>query len=83
MGSPPAAKRSLRTLKSPNPYRRYHPTTHQSNEDVSIIDKFFDVLSGIVLVALATTLVAHKETRAIIGESSKGFAGALTAAEGG
>jgi hypothetical protein len=48
-----------------------------------MMDKFFDVLSGIVLVALATTLVAHKETRAIVGESSKGFASALTAAEGG
>jgi hypothetical protein len=47
------------------------------------VDKFFDVLSGIVLVALATTLVAHKETRGIIAESSKGFAGALKAAEGG
>jgi hypothetical protein len=48
-----------------------------------MMDRFFDVLSGIVLVALATTLVAHKETRAIVGESAKGFAGALSAAEGG
>jgi hypothetical protein len=47
------------------------------------MDRFFDVLSGVVLVALATTLVAHKETRSIVAESSKGFAGALTAAEGG
>lgn len=47
------------------------------------MDRLFDVLSGIVLVALATTLVAHKETRGIIAESSKGFAGALTAAQGG
>lgn len=47
------------------------------------MDKFFDVLSGIVVVALATTLVAHKETRGIVAEASKGFAGALKAAEGG
>jgi hypothetical protein len=47
------------------------------------MDKFFDVLSGLVVVALATTLVSHKETRGIIAESSKGFAGALKAAEGG
>lgn len=47
------------------------------------MDKFFDVLSGIVLVALATTLVSHKETRGIITAASTGFAGALTAAEGG
>lgn len=45
------------------------------------MDKFFDLLSGIVLVGLATTLVTHKETRLIVGEASKGFAGALTAAE--
>jgi hypothetical protein len=47
------------------------------------MDRFFDVLSGFVLVALATTLVAHKETRGIISASSTGFAGALKAAEGG
>lgn len=46
------------------------------------MDKFFDVLSGIVLVALATTLVAHKETRGIVTAASSGFADSLKAAEG-
>jgi len=47
------------------------------------MDKFFDVLSGIVLVALATTLVGHKETRGIIQSSASGFSESLRAAEGG
>jgi hypothetical protein len=46
------------------------------------MDKFFDILSGIVLVALATTLVAHKETRGIVQASANGFASSLKAAEG-
>lgn len=46
------------------------------------MDKFFDILSGIVLVALATTLVSHKETKGIVTATATGFAGALKAAEG-
>lgn len=46
------------------------------------MDKFFDVLSGIVLVALATTLVGHKETRGIVAASAHGFSESLQAAEG-
>jgi hypothetical protein len=46
------------------------------------MDQFFDILSALVLVALATTLVSHKETRGIIAASASGFAAALKAAEG-
>jgi hypothetical protein len=41
-----------------------------------------DFLAGLVLVALATTLVAHKETRGIVQSSAAGVAQDLTAAEG-
>jgi hypothetical protein len=42
-----------------------------------------DIVSGLLLVALATTLVAHKETKGIV--SAVGTAGAqnITAAIGG
>ena len=41
-----------------------------------------DILSGLILVALATTLVAHKETKGIVESASKGFGGDLLAAQG-
>lgn len=43
---------------------------------------FADIVSGLILVALATTLVAHKETKGIIESTSKGFGGDLLAAQG-
>lgn len=41
-----------------------------------------DIASGLILVALATTLVAHPETRNVISATSKGFAENLLAAQG-
>lgn len=41
-----------------------------------------DIASGLILVALATTLVAHPETRNVISASAKGFAEDLRAAQG-
>jgi hypothetical protein len=41
-----------------------------------------DIASGLILVALATTLVAHKETRNVISATSKGFSESLLAAQG-
>lgn len=41
-----------------------------------------DAISGILLIALVTTLVAHKETRNVISASTKGFAEDIKAATG-
>ena len=41
-----------------------------------------DIVSGLILVALATTLVAHKEPKGIISATSEGFGGDLLAAQG-
>jgi hypothetical protein len=41
-----------------------------------------DAVSGLLLIALATTLVAHKETKAVIGAASQGFAQDISAATG-
>lgn len=41
-----------------------------------------DIVSGLLVVALVTTLVAHKETRNVIKASTHGIAEDLQAAEG-
>jgi hypothetical protein len=43
---------------------------------------FADAVSGLLLIALATTLVAHKETRNVIAAGTKGFAEDIQAATG-
>lgn len=43
---------------------------------------FADAVSGLLLVALATTLVAHKETRNVISAATKGFAEDIKASTG-
>lgn len=45
-------------------------------------DDIFDVLGGIVVVALATTLVTHKETAKDITALGKAFSGGILAALG-
>lgn len=44
--------------------------------------KFADVLMAIVFVALATTLVAHKNTGADITAAGNAFSGSIKAATG-
>lgn len=41
-----------------------------------------DIASGLILVALATTLVSHAETRNVISASAKGFSEDLLASQG-
>jgi hypothetical protein len=41
-----------------------------------------DVLTGLVFVALATTLVAHKNTSSDIGAAGNAFSGSIKAATG-
>jgi hypothetical protein len=41
-----------------------------------------DVLTGLVFVALATTLVAHKNTASDIGAAGNAFSGSIKAATG-
>lgn len=43
---------------------------------------FADAVSGLLVIALATTLVAHKETRNVISAGTKGFAEDINAATG-
>lgn len=43
---------------------------------------FADAVSGLLLIALATTLVAHKETKNVIAAGTKGFAENIRAATG-
>lgn len=45
-------------------------------------DDIFDVLGGIVLVALATTIVTSRYTAGQITAASEGFGGILSAALG-
>lgn len=45
-------------------------------------DDIFDVAGGIVIVALATTLVTHKETAKNVTALGKAFSGAITASLG-
>lgn len=45
-------------------------------------DSIFDVMGGIVLVALMTTLVTSPNTAKIVTASGKAFSGALSAALG-
>lgn len=46
------------------------------------MDKIADIAMAIVFVALATTLVAHKNTSAVIKASGDAFTGSLRAAQG-
>lgn len=41
-----------------------------------------DAVSGLLLIALVTTLVAHKETRNVISAGAKGFSEDIKAATG-
>jgi hypothetical protein len=41
-----------------------------------------DIASGLILVALATTLVGHKETKNVISATSHGFSEGLLASQG-
>lgn len=47
------------------------------------MDKIADIAMAIVFVALATTLVAHKNTAAVIQATGSAFSGSLKAAQGG
>ena len=42
----------------------------------------FDVLGGIVLVALVTTIVSHRESARAITAAANGFAGIISSALG-
>jgi len=44
------------------------------------VGAFFDVLMAIVFVALATTLVSHKNTAADINAAGNAFSSSITAA---
>lgn len=44
------------------------------------MSQFFDVLMAIVFVALATTLVSHKNTASVINAGGNAFASSITAA---
>lgn len=46
------------------------------------MDKWVDLLSGIVMVALVTTIVSHKYTAQVFSAGSKGFSESLRAAQG-
>jgi uncharacterized protein YejL (UPF0352 family) len=46
------------------------------------MDRAFDVVGAIVLVALVTTIVAHKNTAADVGAIGNAFSSALRAAMG-
>lgn len=46
-------------------------------------DDIFDVLGGIVLVALATTLVSRRNTASVVNALGDSFAKAITAAQKG
>lgn len=45
-------------------------------------DDIFDVMGGLVIVALATTLVTHKETAKNVTALGKAFSGGILAAMG-
>lgn len=45
-------------------------------------NNIFDLLGGITLVALATTLVTSRNTAGIVTSAAKGYAGILSAALG-
>jgi hypothetical protein len=49
---------------------------------VSTPNSLLNVLGGIVIVALVTTIVAHKGTASDIGAAGNVFVGSLRAAEG-
>ena len=44
--------------------------------------RFIDVLTGLVFVALATTLVAHKNTSSDIAAAGNAFSSSIKAATG-
>lgn len=46
------------------------------------MDKIADIAMAIVFVALATTLVAHKNTASVIQATGNAFSGSLKAAQG-
>jgi hypothetical protein len=46
------------------------------------MDKIADVASGIVLVALVTTVVAHKNSAQVVSSIGGAFAGGIRAAMG-
>lgn len=45
-------------------------------------DKFFNVITSIVTVALVTTIVAHPQSANVISAMGSAFTGSLRAAEG-
>lgn len=45
-------------------------------------DDIFDVLGGIVVVALATTIVSRRETARVVSSFGKAFSDSLLAAQG-
>lgn len=45
-------------------------------------DRLFNLLGAIVVVALVTTVVAHKGSAQVIGALGNTFAGSIRAAEG-
>lgn len=45
-------------------------------------NSFLDVLGGIVLVALVTTVVTHKESAATVTAAANGFARVISSALG-
>lgn len=45
-------------------------------------DKLFNLAGAIVMVALVTTLVAHKNTARVVGATGSAFSGSLRAAMG-
>lgn len=46
------------------------------------LDRVFNILGMIVVLAIITTLVAHKETKNVIGALSNFFTGSLKVAMG-
>lgn len=47
------------------------------------MDRVADIVAGITMVALVTTIVAHKNTATVISSTGKAYSEALRAAMGG
>jgi hypothetical protein len=59
-----------------------NPRTRKGNAGKMRTDSMFDVLGGIVLVALATTIVTSRYTAAQVTAAGNAFSGVIAAALG-
>lgn len=63
-------------------HRRAFNRKRYKEGDLTIGSTFADAVSGLLLIALATTLVAHKQTSNVVKATTGGVAEDLGAAEG-